>query len=143
MGQNHLLPRLAAAIPRVDIKTECEEREEQSKDSASASVLPCVLLHSSGEMYWNMANNYLRHNEFELKTQPNTLPELYPLLLDEAGEVANARNELLSPIIRALEFDSHMHNKVAALSQLDVNFLRVDLAMNYMSEGGGIISTLR
>ena len=39
----------------------------------------------------------------------------------------------------ALEFDSHMHDKVAALSQLDVNFLRVDLALNYMSKDGGTV----
>ena len=101
-------------------------------------MLPCVLLHNSGETYWDLANDYLRRHESELKKQPNTLPELYQPVLDEAGEVENARNDL-SPIMRALEFDSHMHDKVAALSQLDVNFLRVDFAMNYMSKDGGIV----
>lgn len=139
MGQKHHLSRLAAALQRTNTKTECEERAEQSKYSATASVLPCALLHNSGETYWSLANNYLRHYQSELKKQPNTLPELYHPVLDEAGEIANARNDLLSPIMRALEFDSHMHNKVATLSQLDVNFLRVDLAMDYMSEDGGIV----
>jgi hypothetical protein len=139
MGQKHLLPRLAAALPRINAKTECEERAEKSKDLAKASVLPCVLIHNSGETYWGLANDYLRHHESELKKQLNTLPELYPPVLDEAGEVAHARNDLLSPIMRALEFNSHMHDKVAALSQVDVNFLRVDLAMNYMSEDDGIV----
>ena len=139
MGQKHLLPRLAAALSRTDAKTECEERAEQRKNLTSASVLPCVLLHNSGETYWDLANDYLRRHESELKKQPNTLPELYQPVLDEAGEVANARNDLLSPIMRALEFDSHMHDKVAPLSQLDVNFLRVDLALNYMSKDGGTV----
>jgi hypothetical protein len=103
MGQKHLFPRLAAALPKVNTKTECEERAEQSKRLAKASVLPCVLIHKSGETYWDLANDYLRRHEFELKTQPNTLPELYPLVLDEADEVAHARNDLISPIMQALE----------------------------------------
>jgi hypothetical protein len=94
---------LAAALPKINTKTECEERAEQSKRLAKASVLPCVLIHKSGETYWDLANDYLRRHEFELKTQPNTLPELYPLVLDEADEVAHARNDLISPIMQALE----------------------------------------
>jgi hypothetical protein len=138
MDQDHLLSRLAAALPEMITKTKNEKGPEQSKDVTTGSVLPCALLHNSGEVYWDAANEYLRRHESALKTQPNTLPELYPSVLDEAGEVAYAR-DLLSPIMRALEFDRHMHDKVAALSQLDVNFLRVDLATHYMSEDGGIV----
>jgi hypothetical protein len=143
MDQDHLLSRLAAALPETITKMKNEKRPEQSKDVNTGSVLPCALLHNSGEVYWDAANEYLRRHESALKTQPNTLPELYPSVLDEAGEVAYAREDLLSPIMRTLEFDRHMHDKVAASSQLDVNFLRVDLAMHYMSEDGDIVVLMK
>ena len=48
-GQKYLRPRLATAPLMNNTKTECEERAEQSKNLTSASMLPCVLLHNSGE----------------------------------------------------------------------------------------------